>query len=557
MHIVIAVPPVRDFYFTPHRFANLGVEIATGILRSYGHTVRVFNFPLFSKKRTLLALPVELEYLRPFIIPGETGPLSFFRSYQWFGPGFTECARLVAAEQPDMVFVSCFAFAYAAECLELAAAVRQLLPRVPLVAAGAGVSAYPQYFLGRGVIDYCLRGEAETTLPEFLNIFTASSQPLSQAGTPGSPPAPKPRVGLLPHTRVPLAPRLSAEPSSSKPPAGREPLVSRYRPSIFPPEKENRHTMGGEIEFSLKLSFETSEIRYYSACLSRGCARRCRFCSLHLSHGPGFRTASFEKVASGIQALAPEINQTGKQIRFNFEDDNLLLAPVYFIKVLTVIRRYIPRAVVSAENGLDYTLLTPDMVRVLAGLGFRQFNLSLGSASAAGARREDRILDTNHYQNLLRCIASRRLPCITYFICGLMGDTVDSIASTLAFLTRQPTQSGISLFYAVPGLPDFQERSVFDSLPPILCKGSAAYPWNKSLSTQIMVTAFRLSRLVNLMHASIASSGSRSADVKSLLRLVLKEKKLYTLVRSRHGLTPLPVDTADRELVSLFFGLLP
>jgi hypothetical protein len=80
MHAVIAVPPIRDFYFTPHRYANLGIGIVARILNGHGYTVRVFNFPLARKKNAHLALPAELEYLRPFILPNETGPLGFFRS---------------------------------------------------------------------------------------------------------------------------------------------------------------------------------------------------------------------------------------------------------------------------------------------------------------------------------------------------------------------------------------------------------------------------------------------------------------------------------------------
>jgi radical SAM superfamily enzyme YgiQ (UPF0313 family) len=514
MHAVVAVPPIKDFYCTPHRFANLGIEVVCSILKVYGFKVTVFNFPLSEKKGKIIPLPKELEYLRPFIMPNEVGKLGFFKAYQHFGLGFTECAVKIKAAEPHIIFISCFAFSYADETLQLTAEIKRLLPRTMIVAGGAGVSAYPQYFLKNKTVDFCLTGEAEITLPSFLKLFTAHSNHFNSQDF-----LTLPNLYLMDKWRI----------RSS----GRQ-----------------KFTSSEQLDFYLKKSHETGQAEYYSLCLSRGCSKRCRFCSQHLCHGRQFRTVALEKVKSAMKETAPLLHNTRKNIRMNFEDDNLLLAPNYFLEILTIFRTYIPRANFYAENGLDYTLLTPALLSSLIELGFAQFNLSLGTAFEISAHRENRVLKIKHYEKLLAIIRRHNLPCITYFICGLKGDTAHTIARTLAYLAHLPTKVGISLFYAVPGLTDFRNRSIFDSLSPALCKGSSAHPWNGSLDTLTMITAFRLSRFLNMLKSSL------SPVEDSLVRLIFKEKKLYTLIKKKDGVRPHRLDVVDEKLVSEFFKLL-
>ncbi|MBN1797116.1 MAG: cobalamin-dependent protein [Spirochaetales bacterium] len=510
MHAVIAVPPVRDFYFTPHRFANLGVEVVSGILRGSGFSVTVFNFPLTKNKSKHVPLPAELAYLKPFIIPNEAGRLSFFKTYQHFGPSFTECALQIKDAGPDIIFISCFAFSYAQETLLLATEIKRLLPQIKIAAGGAGVSAHPHYFLKGGEIDYCIAGEAEISLSCFLKHFAAGAR----------------STDLLTVPNLFFIQNNTIQSSETK---------------LF--------TASDDLDFHIKKSFETKKAVYYSLCLSRGCSKRCRFCSLHLCHGRRFRTVPIEKVISGIKNIAPEIKNHGKQIRINFEDDNLLLAPNYFLKVLATIRSNIPRAVFCAENGLDYTLLNAEILETLIESGFIQFNLSLGSADENSAHYEYRDFNPSLFEKLLQVMHLNNLDCISYFICGLKGDNVHTIAHTLAYLANLPTLIGISFFYAIPGIQDYTDRSLFNSLPPTLCKSTSAYPWNNSLSPKTMVTAFRLSRLINMLKST------RNPAEENLIRLILKEKRLYTLIKRKERITPYKVPVLDDELVSQFFKL--
>ena len=101
---------------------------------------------------------------------------------------------------------------------------------------------------------------------------------------------------------------------------------------------------------------------------------------------------SISKIRTGIKKLTSVLTNCRKQIRINFEDDNLLLAPVYFIEVLKTIREFLPAAAFYAENGLDYTLLNEKTLAALIEAGFEQFNLSLGSLHKNSAHYENREL---------------------------------------------------------------------------------------------------------------------------------------------------------------------
>jgi hypothetical protein len=104
---------------------------------------------------------------------------------------------------------------------------------------------------------------------------------------------------------------------------------------------------------------------------------------------------------------------------------------------------------------------------------------------------------------------------------------------------------GLSPFYPVPGLRGFTATEQFDSLGARRCCGSALYPWNRSLSTGTMVTAFRLARLSNLK-----KSLRRSAMETKVLSLIEQEKKLFTITKEPPaGERIVPVPDMDEELV--------
>jgi hypothetical protein len=507
LRAAVASPSVCDFYFTPHRFSALGAKVLSDLLSKKNINVSLYSFPFFTKRGHVLSLTHELSHLKIFINPEETGKLSFFTKFQRFGPAADECAKAIISSSPDICFISCFAFSYAMESLDLARALKAIKPQLSIVLGGAGPSAYPGYFIRDASVDFVIVNEAEVSIPLFVDAFFHHR---------------------VPYERVPnLFWKKNNQPHS---------------PSI------KRFTSAEDISIVITNTRETSDETFFSTSLSRGCEKRCAFCSNFLSHGPGYRTAAIDKIKDALAGIKPDSTPATKKRFVNFEDDNLLCNKEYLFEVMELFKSSFQNTSFLFENGVDYALLTPELTDRLIDAETCKFNLSLVSASQAIAKKENRFLAIDHYERIVRSIASRNIPCITYFICGLENDTKESVVDTLSFLLFQPTAIGISLFYAVPGIQNFKDLHQFDKIPPSLCMGSSAYPWNASLSTETLITAFRLSRFCNLVKQE-----KKTALENAVILKMRETKKLFTFVKKLSGIEIAQVEHYDEKLAEMFF----
>jgi radical SAM family protein len=495
MRATIATSPIHDFYFTPRRDAGLGARVLARELRQCGLQTRVRLLSSEGKPK-VVPLPAELGYLRPFLVPEETGPVSWFTGYRRFGPDPANAAKQLLEDQPDLLFLSCWAWGYSDDVIALAREVHRLDAGLPIIVGGHGPSVHPDTFLapvdersGLPLFRLVAGGEAEGNVGFLLDALGG------------------------PNRFVDL--RISNVPSGAR---HVEPVAGA------PPGK----TGVGRL----------------SVMLTRGCPCACDFCANFITSGRAFRTSPVESWMPCLEHAIDRFGLRGSSIHINIEDDNILYLKDEFLEFISEVRSRHGRVRFSAENGLDYRLMDPGDVDRLKESGFVELNLSLGAASTDGTRHSDRA----RLAAILRRAASVGIPVTTHFICGLPTDRIGDIADTLTFLGELPTQIGISNFYPVPGLPGFQDPEVFRDRPPRLALGSSVYPWTGSIDTASMITAFRLSRWLNLRRRLL--DGKRTTDIEQeLAREIARTGKLCTVVKKDGVMQVRAVPHLNDELV--------
>ena len=480
--------------------AGLGLHAVASVLRQGDHDLALRNFPAMARKTRALKLPVELSHLEPFLLSGESGPTSFFSRYQRLGPSPEDCAGEILSLSVDLILLSCFAFAYADDLLDLVREIRRRDPDTPIGVGGAGATVHPLYFLADGSIQYVFLGEAEISLMPFLRQLTRRT----------------PDFESVPNLMWMDSGSLHS--SGQRLYTGDDDIIPVCAVSPGPATK-------GRV--------------VVSASFSRGCPHRCRFCSIHLCHGRGFRKAPLDRIAASLPVV-----ETGDSVHVNLEDDSLLTAPAFLEEIVTTMRRAYPQLTFTAENGLESGLVTAAEVRRLGQLGARGLNLSLASADASVLSREGRVPATEPFAEAVTTAVEVGLPTTSYVICGLAGDTHSTVVANLAFLYKLPTKIAVSLFYPVPGLPGFTDLTLFESGASHRCGGSAAYPWTGSLTTRQLTTVFRLARFLNLL-----KSPEGDGIYRELVEKTLASRRLQTLVRLSGRPQIAEVPETDTDLV--------
>ena len=440
------IPPVRDFYFTPQRASFLGARTLAEILGRSGVDCRIFDGT--GARGRAAELPVELSYLAPYL-----GSEGFFKRYYRFGMMPEHLAGEIADWGPDHVLISSFAFCYAAEALETAVACRQRMPHAVISAGGAGVSAYPDYYLRTSAVDYAVAGEADGVIVKFL------ADPLSVPGV---------------HCRKPGKEDDTGNPV---PPDDFAPVLRRMKVS--------------------------RNVAYHAAMLTRGCPMHCSFCSSRL-HMPTFRKAGLDRVGEMFNGL----RNAGGRVHLNIEDDTIASDFSYLLSVLELFRSSAGSdATFSMENGVDFRTLDAVKVRTLAVMGLRQLNISLVSTNKEVLSHYGRSAMTERFEEVVFAAADSGIPVTVYIIAGLKGEPAESIRNGLRYLARLPVLIGISPFYPVPGIQGFEDRGIFDRLSPRLCAGTAFYPWHEC-SIEELVSLFREARSINLGKGRVFSGSS-------------------------------------------------
>jgi radical SAM superfamily enzyme YgiQ (UPF0313 family) len=219
---------------------------------------------------------------------------------------------------------------------------------------------------------------------------------------------------------------------------------------------------------------------------------KCGFCSSKIL-SPGFRTSPLDDIKKIFSEFVwPE------HAHLNIEDDAIIWDFEYLLEIVKLYHAFAGEAATfTMENGVDYRALNTEKLDALARVGLSKLNVALVSAHASLEGMHGRITATEKFEEVVEAAASRGIPVTAYIIAGLPNERAESAWKDLTYLAKLPVLIGISPFYPVPGIAGYEDKTMFDSMPPRLCAGTSFYPWH-NCSTEELVEIFCEARRINL-----------------------------------------------------------
>jgi len=184
---------------------------------------------------------------------------------------------------------------------------------------------------------------------------------------------------------------------------------------------------------------------------SRGCARRCAFCSIRALYRAKVRTRSVERVISEIETL---VGLGAKRILFT--DDNFTFSLPRVRDICSGIMEggFHREVQFFAEGRADDICRNPIMAGIMSDAGFRGLYIGAesGSEEILGYYCKD-ISPGDILRAVSACVEQNLTPVVNFILYGPM-DTADTIRQTAA-LAKKVFEMGAEIAYAEAIIPYF------------------------------------------------------------------------------------------------------
>ena len=464
--IVLLQPPIEDFFLTAKRTIPYGLACIGASLEEQGFSVAIID-ALATNKSRVISWPEEMAYLAPHFGRPDTSPFALFHKYRHFGYSFAHLGKLVRQSGAFLVGISALFTPYHESALQAAIAVKKQHPDCRIVVGGHHATALPETVMECPAVDYVIRGEGESALPQLARALKngRADDPDLLSKIPGL--VLRRQDGTL-HIGEPA---VINDPDSSPLPATYLLKQSFYR----------RKQQGSAVIMA-----------------SRGCPLRCSYCAVSADSGLPYRKRGVASVLREIERAVVAENAGF----IDFEDENLTIDRPWFMELIAGIPalRKNRDFELRAMNGLYPPSLDETMIIAMRDAGFRTLNLAVGSFDRDQLKRFRRPDVGPAHDQVLKLCQKHGLDAVSYVIAGAPGQQAETSLNDLLRLAGQNTIAGLSVFYPAPGSFDYKRAADLGILPAHLSlMRSSALPLNHTTSRLETVTLLRLSRIINFI----------------------------------------------------------
>jgi radical SAM superfamily enzyme YgiQ (UPF0313 family) len=410
MKITLINPPIEDFYVTGIRRQPLGLLYIASTLRNAGINPVLLN--CHSGKKSVMELPSEFSYLKPYINNPDPGVRFPYKNYTHYGMSWQEIERQIKDSPADIYFISSLFTTYYKETERVIEIIRKHAVKSYVAVGGYHASLYPEYFLNDTGADFVICGEGELSSLELVRAIKNGSSIESVTG---------------------LVYRENGE-------IKRNLTLSRPDVSLLPyPARE----------LLLERDYKAYKKIFISMITSRGCPNNCSFCTGKIIWGSGRREREVHDVIGEILECAALY----KAEIINFEDDNIFPSKKRAVEFLEMLIHEKENNGISFEltamNGISLEKIDDEIIALMKRAGFGELNISLVTHSADIQRSEGRPFSSEKFKSIARSAKSHDMNVRGYFILGLPGQSSDEIADTISFLKSIEVKVFPSIYYNI------------------------------------------------------------------------------------------------------------
>jgi len=417
VNILLIQPPLRDFYRTGLRTQPLGLAYLAASVRQHGHSASILDCQTGAQRRA--PVPQALRYLEEHYIPGDQTPFRLYGHFYSFGMSPDDMRTRIMAARPDVVGLQCQFTPYVDDALAVAALIKSIDKKIPVIAGGAHASCQPERILADPNVDFVVIGEGEQSLPQLLDCLQSNAAPDKIQG-----------LAFRNKGSISVVPRTSFIESLDQLPLPARDLLDL-----------DAYMIGGQRSTMLLTS--------------RGCPQGCTYCSVAALMGEKLRTRSIESVLEEISIC---VQQHSIRV-FDIEDDNFTWDKKRALQILEALRDEYGEAGISltAMNGMSLLSLDRELLDAMRRAGFLHLDLALGSAAPRKNKQLGREAHSGSTGRILEQASAIGFPVTTYILLGVPGHSIEDMLASISYLAAQPTMIGPSIFYPSPGTRLYDE----------------------------------------------------------------------------------------------------
>ncbi len=323
---------------------------------------------------------------------------------------------------PEMLGMTCGSVTYR-RCIEMAKAVKEVLPSCKVVVGGWHPSYLPESMLEHPAIDYVIMGEGERAIVELAKSITKGECNSALAKIPG------------------LAYRHGEKTAKNAPT-----FISDLDQVPFPARHLlPMHLYSREMEYLSVKPVDTMNV-------IRGCPYNCAFCETKKLWGSKCRAFSPSRVVEELNHLVSDYGTKG----IYFVGDNFTIHKKRTIELCREIKKSKLDLEWVCDTRVD--LISRELLKEMKAAGCRTVWFGVESGSSRILKKINKQISLQQALDAFKLCREEEIRTASSFMLGLPGETVKDMEATFKFARKlDPDWVRFNIFVGYPGSDLYDE----------------------------------------------------------------------------------------------------